>query len=268
MKNNLDFYYHYSDSHEHPKFELLRSKYDWAGEGKFWALNNFIARSENTILDLNKLYNKGAIATKLKFTIEEFEEFLQFLSSECNLIIYKNGLITTDIVTNCYKEVSQKREKSRKTSHKYYKKSEKSDENEDYDMSEGGQTPVNDTSVTGQQVVTDRLPAESFPPMTEPKGKERKGKEKKVKEINFRDFDFFDDDFSKVWDEFKIMRIKNKKPLTEYAEFLSLQELSGLSGNDKETARKIVERTIKNGWQGLFQLPKDEQLKNKPRIIV
>lgn len=256
MKNNLDFYYHYSDSHEHPKFELLRSKYDWAGEGKFWALNNFIARSENTVLDLNKLYNKGAIAAKLKFTIDEFEEFLQFLSKECNLIIYKDGLVTTDIVTNCYKEVAQKREKSRRTSKRYRKPEDEIQEEE-----------KSDTPVTCHQVVTYQSPTGHLPtgdaPVTEPKGKERKGKE-----IIYSDFVFCDSEFLKVWDEYKKMRVKLKKPFTDYAEYLALQELTILSGNNYETATKIVKRSIQNGWQGLFQLPKDDSGKSKPKIIV
>lgn len=113
MKNNIDFYPHYADSHEHWKFELLRAKYDWQGEGIFWALNNMIARSENTILDLNNKSKRASIAGKFKMSLDEFENYLQYLASECELIIYRDGLATTDIVKNTFMEVQENRKKSR-----------------------------------------------------------------------------------------------------------------------------------------------------------
>src|SRR4030067_2085558 len=98
MKNNLDYYQHYSNSHQHPKFKMLRVKYGWAGEGRFWALNNMIAEAENCMLDLNKEYNKASIAVDLGLSIDELNEFLQYLLEKCNLIISDAGIITTGIV--------------------------------------------------------------------------------------------------------------------------------------------------------------------------
>ncbi len=34
MKNNLEYYQHFTDSHNHPKFKMLCVKYGWEGEGK------------------------------------------------------------------------------------------------------------------------------------------------------------------------------------------------------------------------------------------
>ncbi len=104
MKNNLPYYRHYSDSHNHPKFKMLRVKYGWDGEGKFWALNNMIAGAENCELDLARLYNKASIALDLNFTLEEFDDFLDYLSDPdaCNLLrkdgeVYSNGLLQENL---------------------------------------------------------------------------------------------------------------------------------------------------------------------------
>lgn len=113
MKNSINFYPHYTDSHEHWKFELLRAKYDWQGEGIFWALNNLIGKSEDTILDLNNKAKRASIAAKFKFNFDEFESYLQYLAVDCELIIYKDGLVTTHIVKNVMSEVLEKRRKER-----------------------------------------------------------------------------------------------------------------------------------------------------------
>ena len=133
MKNNLDYYQHYSNSHQHPKFKMLRVKYGWAGEGRFWALNNMIAEAENCMLDLNKEYNKASIAVDLGLSIDELNEFLQYLSENCNLIISDAGIITTGIVRENLTHTNLDREAAR---NRYYlgKKSENdeiSPENED-----------------------------------------------------------------------------------------------------------------------------------------
>jgi hypothetical protein len=113
MKNNINFYPHYTNSHEHWKFELLRAKFDWQGEGIFWALNNMIGQSENTVLDLNNKAKRASIAGKFKMDLDQFENYLQYLSVDCELIIYRDGLVTTDIVSNVMSSVAEKRHRER-----------------------------------------------------------------------------------------------------------------------------------------------------------
>jgi hypothetical protein len=99
-------------------------------------------------------------------------------------------------------------------------------------------------------------------PMDKEKEKEKekdKDKEKeKGAEISktniFQDFTFADSEFQSVWKEFKQMRVKLKKPITEYGETLGLKELQKLSGDDKAKAIAILQQSIKNSWQGLFPL--------------
>ena len=113
MKNNIAFYAHYVTSHNHWKFKLLRSKYGWSGEGKFWALNNMIAEAESCILNLNKKNIKVSIATDLDFNVDEFDQWIEFLVKECELIKSLDGQIYTENVRKDYKLVMKEREAAR-----------------------------------------------------------------------------------------------------------------------------------------------------------
>ena len=109
MKENIEYYRHFSGADQHPKFEMLRAKYGWAGDGKFWALNNRIALASNCVLDLSKKYVKASIANALDFTLAEFDEFVIYLLEECDLIIETESGITTNEVQENFVKVSEKR---------------------------------------------------------------------------------------------------------------------------------------------------------------
>lgn len=115
MKENLEFYQHFTDADQHPKFKMLRVKYGWEGEGKFWALNNRIGLAKGAWLDLSKKFNKASIATDLDFNIEQFDEFISYLEDDCELIFWdeKNECISTDTLQENYKKVMGERAASR-----------------------------------------------------------------------------------------------------------------------------------------------------------
>ena len=114
MKQNIEFYPHYATSDQHAKFKMLRVQFGWEGEGKFWALNNRIALSEGCCLDISKKYNKAALASDLNFTLNKFDEFVNFLKNDCELIkTCGNGAITTDIIQETFGKVMQERDKAR-----------------------------------------------------------------------------------------------------------------------------------------------------------
>jgi len=73
------------------------------------------------------------------------------------------------------------------------------------------------------------------------------------------------DNFIKVWKDFKTMRKKIKKPMTEYAEELIIKELDKLS-NSEEIQIDILNKSIMNSWQGVFPL-KDNKY-NKPKLTM
>lgn len=54
--------------------------------------------------------------------------------------------------------------------------------------------------------------------------------------------------------EWKEMRMRMKKPLTEKAAELNLKDLQQLSGGDEQMMVAIVSQSIKRGWQGFYAL--------------
>ena len=112
MKQNLEFYQHFVGADQHPKFKMLRIKYGWAGDGKFWALNNKIAASEQCRIDTSKKYIMATIAADLEFTMPDLLEFIEYLAGDCELIIKENGFITTEIVQENFETVHKKRIKN------------------------------------------------------------------------------------------------------------------------------------------------------------
>lgn len=113
MKNNIDYYQHFADSHQHPKFKMLRIKYGWEGEGKFWALNNMIANSEECWLDLSRKFILADLLELFQIQADEFLEFIEYLVSECELLIRDNDKITTSIIQEILETTNRKRKRER-----------------------------------------------------------------------------------------------------------------------------------------------------------
>jgi hypothetical protein len=113
VKNNVEYYQHDTDAHNHAKFKTLRARYGWEGEGRFWALNNMIGKAENCFLDLEKKYNLTAAASDLGMSVEELRAFVDFLAEECALVTVTDHGITTERVQETLERVSQERERNR-----------------------------------------------------------------------------------------------------------------------------------------------------------
>ena len=63
-----------------------------------------------------------------------------------------------------------------------------------------------------------------------------------------------DECLTDTFKDFEIMRKAIKKPLTERATKVLLGKLDKLAGNDKELVIKILEQSILNNWQSVFEL--------------
>lgn len=112
-KNNLSYYSHEVDSHHHWKFKLLRKKFGWEGEGKFWALNNLIAKSDKCLLDIGENGKQEQLAADLDFEKEEFLSFLEYLETRCKLIKKIRGLYATSSTQEDLERVEKTREVDR-----------------------------------------------------------------------------------------------------------------------------------------------------------
>ena len=67
--------------------------------------------------------------------------------------------------------------------------------------------------------------------------------------------------FFKTWNNFKIMRKKIRKPMTERAEELLLNNLNKLS-DDEDTQVALLNQSIMNCWQSVYPLKVDNSIKS------
>ena len=63
-----------------------------------------------------------------------------------------------------------------------------------------------------------------------------------------------DEKLDKTFADYVAMRKQIKKPLTDRAVELAIKKLNTLSDGDNDKAIKILEQSIMNSWQGLFEL--------------
>ncbi len=179
MKKNIDYYPHKTESHRHPKFRMLRSIYGnstkgWAAEGRFWALNNLIAASEDCKIDLSKKRNMGVYADELGMSIEEFSAFISILSGEDVELLteIEPGVYTTDAVQETYQSVMEERKRAKKK----YERSKK--------------TPQNETSEDKDNFSTENLET-SAEKLYKVNGSEVNKREWNKKEVNKSELTFF-----------------------------------------------------------------------------
>lgn len=70
---------------------------------------------------------------------------------------------------------------------------------------------------------------------------------------------FENEEFQLAIEGFAEMRKKKRAPLTEYALKLILKKLHSLSDEKVERAVLILEQSIENGWQGVFELHEENK---------
>lgn len=111
MKNNLDYFTHYTEASRNRKFKALRARYGYEGQGRFWHLNEIIAESDNCRLDLADDLALDSLADDLAMRTEDLQEYLSFLEERCKLIQRdESGAITTEQVQEDLARVMQTRE--------------------------------------------------------------------------------------------------------------------------------------------------------------
>lgn len=74
-----------------------------------------------------------------------------------------------------------------------------------------------------------------------------------------RDINKEESEFEKTFEEFSKMRIRIKKPLTDFAKKLISKKLDDLSSGNETIKIKILEQSITRGWQDVFPLKENQQ---------
>ena len=96
---------------------------------------------------------------------------------------------------------------------------------------------------------------------TQSKVKERKEEESIEGEASSPEF--INKNFEKIWNEWKDYRKKIKKPIKPVSEQKAYDKLIEIANNSPAAAQKIIDQSIANSWQGLFELKADVIQKDK-----
>jgi len=115
MKENLPWFKHTRDARNSPGAKALIAQYGYEGYGRFTALLEIMADQPGARLDLSLKKNRSAYAGELRYTPNEFDAFLAYLSNadECGLIYYENGIAWSDYTDQSYRKVEKKRNEDR-----------------------------------------------------------------------------------------------------------------------------------------------------------
>jgi len=114
MKDNLPYFSHDNNSRRHPKMKALIAEFGYEGYGRFWALNERIAETPSTYIDISRKVNKLDLANELGLDGDGLDKFLKFLSDpEIDLININDNKISTDRITELFSRVSEEREYER-----------------------------------------------------------------------------------------------------------------------------------------------------------
>jgi len=235
-KIGLDYFPHDCDLSNDEKVETIEMLYGNDGYAIFLKLLERIYRNGGELI-ISDAETIEILAKKCNVTLKRFSEIVTHLvkfglfSSEK----YENKILTSNGIMKRTKIVTDKRFAMQE---KYLKK---------VSDAETHQKLIRNSSETPQSKEK------------ESKEKERKEKystEKERKEEKPFVFSFLSscsNKFKTTWNQYLEMRQKIRKPATERAKELILAKLNKLS-SDEDIQVKILEQSIENSWQGVFEL--------------
>ena len=91
-------------------------------------------------------------------------------------------------------------------------------------------------------------------------GNPKKEKETKINEITENTLTVIPAEILKEWKSYEEMRKKIRKPMTDDAMKLALNELNKLAPNDFEKQKAILNQSVFKAWQGLYPLKKEANI--------
>jgi hypothetical protein len=256
MKDNLPYFSHDNNARRNAKMRALINTFGPEGYGRFWMLNEMIAESSGAFIDISKKLNKHNVAEELKMDIDGLDKFIAFLSDpEVDLINNENGKITTNRVTELFKQAMETREYERNKKRKKGKA----------EIPEG-----NDNFPDGFPGENEEFPQEKdTDKIREDKIKQDKTREEEIKQDNSGSAEPPDEDSSSEHNSSKKKKppLREREPVNdcERVEKAYLQNWDALYANGQvQTLNPVV------NWNQTRKLLKNhfEKQKLKPEQII
>lgn len=225
----MKYYLHDTSAFDDEKVTELYMQFGFEGVGIFYVILEKLAKQEKPV-------KTSVLKAQLRIG-KRLEKCWNFME-EIGLIYSNNGETFNKQLLNFSENYQIKKEKTRKRVSEWRK-------NQEYTENVTCYVPV----------------------CNAPKVKESKvNKEESIKKSDFAISKLNDLDFPRIeykpiwltWIEHKKIQF-NDTYKSEKSELIAFKNLLALSGNNYETAEKIVNRSIANSWKGLFPLDKNTQ---------
>lgn len=246
--NNKDSFYfpHDAGARNDPKISAMRTVYGAEGVGWFWMLIEVLREQPNYRLTVNK-YTSQSLARELGCLATQVEKFLndcnqEFVDDSGPLINTDGQYFWSDSLSRRMLVIDGKRELARMAVNKRW-----TNHKANLPQLSVGNTDVLPTQYDGNT------------------RKEKKRKEYSISKDIHKDIEklkeipeFID---KNLWIDFLEMRKKLRKPATARAQNLLIKDLENFraAGDDPNA---VIEQSIKNSWQGFFELKRGGNGKN------
>jgi uncharacterized protein YdaU (DUF1376 family) len=247
MKKKDAYYFpHDSNATEDPKMMLLIDELGMEGYGIFWMLLEALRNQKGYKYPVKFLKSLCRMKNADKETVSK-------VINDYELFVVEEDHFFSDSFLKRMKEIDEHRARLAENGRKGGKKTQSQKRNSSK-ASSGASSGASSKASTPvkQGFKQNSSNAKAI--------KEKEIKEKEIKEDNKNtlkeEFDFFfnDSNFLETFEEFKNIRKALKAPATPKAEKLILNKLVKFSDKNIKIAIEILERSIENGWKGVFQL--------------
>ena len=111
MKTHLEWYKTPCGSHNKSEVRVIRSQFGLEGVAQWHILKNTIAGSDNCQINLNVQSNIMSLQADLEMNALELQNFINFLHEVCNIIDYKDNIISSKEISFWLKKVIEKRQR-------------------------------------------------------------------------------------------------------------------------------------------------------------
>lgn len=257
MASNQSYFSHDSNARNSDKLIKVRMDLGAEGYGIYFMILERLREEDN--YKSKKDYKM--IAFDLRVEVEKVEQVI----NNYDLFVIEDDVFYSNSFLERMTIKDSKRLKAQASVNSRWKKEKEKKEQEEYERNTDVLQTYNERN-TNLYKEKKRKEKES----KVKKSKEKQSKENTVKNCNapsaerrVRTFAFEslvvekygkDECLTDTFRDFEIMRKAIKKPLTERATKVLLGKLDKLAGNDKELVIKILEQSILNNWQSVFEL--------------
>ena len=228
------------------KIKLLKAKYKLEGIGFIDMLYRLIYKESYYLKIDNDVIL--LLADEFGLSEERFREYLDFCLDKdlfSKKLYDKYSILTSSGIQRRYIKAKESKESLNIIKEYYCINNEK--------------TQVN-VKLTSLDSKTTQVNPEFSTQIKEKKTKEKKIKGKKTKDIVILPFD--SSSFKEIWESFREHRKEIKKRMTIRSETMLLKKLKEMATDETE-AIKIIEQTIAQGWQGLFEIKNEAKYGTK-----